>query len=102
RTRRRQLPHSFPTRRSSDLAVRTQEICHAWHSSVDAVFAGEYQPARTINCRTETFSELRLRCRRAGRLHDQCHRRVWSKSDIRVDRKSTRLNSSHVKISYAV
>src|SRR5690606_41566475 len=64
--------HSFPTRRSSDL------IAARWCRTVhDDAF------------RQETAAAARATCR--------------MRSDWRGrDRKSTRLNSSHVKISYAV
>src|SRR3989442_2651496 len=37
-------------------------------------------------------------------FHDGCSHGLWFRlvHDLRVDRKSTRLNSSHVRISYAV
>src|SRR5207302_9920372 len=64
--------HSFPTRRSSDLRRRRR----LW-------------PTRA---RAHKSAHRRRRHRRAplGRVADK------------ADRKSTRLNSSHVKISYAV
>src|SRR5690606_42098896 len=61
-------PHSFPTRRSSDLAFVT----------VSATFGDS--PVRGL---TSLFIGLTLGL-------------------VGIDRKSTRLNSSHVKISYAV
>src|SRR5690606_41405820 len=64
--------HSFPTRRSSDLAARAE-------FARKAPAFGQLEPAMHV-----------------GREHDLV--------DLghRPDRKSTRLNSSHVKISYAV
>src|SRR5690606_41900172 len=66
--------HSFPTRRSSDLFLA-------------AAFAVEVVPGEG-----------------AGRAHELVRhggeRQRVARADI--DRKSTRLNSSHVKISYAV
>src|SRR5690606_41999861 len=69
--------HSFPTRRSSDLVGA----------------AGPLQPARVL---------LRLVVDRADlqAAVGQCHRHRRRRQV--GDRKSTRLNSSHVKISYAV
>src|SRR5699024_11468543 len=74
--------HSFPTRRSSDLGAysRTPEICGAGmrrgerHKVSVWHFKGRPDPI-------------------AG---------SWRIAQTRVDRKSTRLNSSHVSISYAV
>src|SRR5690606_41582598 len=67
--------HSFPTRRSSDLQRRTG--------------AGRGCVGRPVRPGTRR----RRRPCRVPRLPDRAARR---------DRKSTRLNSSHVKISYAV
>src|SRR5436309_10129245 len=64
--------HSFPTRRSSDL----------WQWS-DL----EMHPTRVLKLVIEGIAKISLRTRRATYY---------------LDRKSTRLNSSHVKISYAV
>src|SRR5690606_41677452 len=89
---RRVLP-SFPTRRSSDLASN--------HACFDgAGMLGDHAQVQ------------------AAVIHQQAHARLQRLDDLRVrqvdpravtrcrveiqDRKSTRLNSSHVKISYAV
>src|SRR5207302_11132549 len=94
--------HSFPTRRSSDLArgrptLETTLLARIKHSSEpfsflrwrgrDFRFHADYQP-------------WPCSCRRPPR---QGHSRRHSLSHgLRAaDRKSTRLNSSHVKISYA-
>src|SRR5690606_39305394 len=88
--------HSFPTRRSSDL-----KIVHRLKGDVDAqvTFAGE----RIGNAEGDP---------RLHRLHavvkivDVDFQELaigdWGKFLSWLDRKSTRLNSSHVKISYAV
>src|SRR5690242_21041041 len=65
--------HSFPTRRSSDLAARGL-------TSASLLAAPDTLEARTFRTRSAA------RCRRAAS----------------TDRKSTRLNSSHMSISYAV
>src|SRR5690606_41567850 len=89
----RDLP-SFPTRRSSDLRV----------APGGAVVVAEFPPG-------QLRSVARLGHRLAGghvqvRVHPQDgNGRVRGRGRLRVvevDRKSTRLNSSHVKISYAV
>src|SRR5436305_3250598 len=64
--------HSFPTRRSSDLLAGGD-----WPKSLDN--AAVHAPGRNRTC-------------------DLAHERPHG----RADRKSTRLNSSHVRISYAV
>src|SRR5690606_41443751 len=73
--------HSFPTRRSSDLDVHADLLGLAGMARrgalVDHAHAGRLQ-GRQVLARVV-----------AGGLDD-------------LDRKSTRLNSSHVKISYAV
>src|SRR5690606_41636542 len=78
--RHRELP-SFPTRRSSDL-----------HS-------GDYQLGLWLFASLGVLAWLGLYGVK------QRWRTTWGSAavtDARVDRKSTRLNSSHVKISYAV
>src|SRR5438067_7399050 len=50
---------------------------------------------------TQTFPRQLRRGRLFGRSRLRC-RRFWSCTFRRRDRKSTRLNSSHVSISYAV
>src|SRR5699024_12664616 len=67
--------HSFPTRRSSDLA----SIFHAKRNIV-------------LNCSTNKLVIWILKD----------HTYIMSNFPNSLDRKSTRLNSSHVSISYAV
>src|SRR5207249_10866332 len=80
--------HSFPTRRSSDLATRLVAV------PVQELF--ERDPGR--------FE--RLSREQAGLLLDFSRLRLdeiaLAKLFQLADRKSTRLNSSHVSISYAV
>src|SRR5690349_22069523 len=89
--RRRHL-RSFPTRRSSDLHVREQrvEIVRV----VRLVRVDEGEP------------ELLVPPERADRVERGCDPEVDAIRDAGLlperDRKSTRLNSSHVEISYAV
>src|SRR5439155_21213362 len=71
-------PHSFPTRRSSDLGSSRRRIA-----------------ARSSRCAGGRAS--RCSCNAASRFV------CWSsRPQTKRDRKSTRLNSSHVAISYAV
>src|SRR5690606_41712732 len=76
--------HSFPTRRSSDLSFLRGEHLRgpvgADHGRVDVACQRELDAVQEASCLLETV--------------DAGHRRQ--------DRQSTRLNSSHVKISYAV
>src|SRR5690606_41340639 len=85
---RRHLP-SFPTRRSSDLAAFTRAGFDAFDVHMSDILAGRDDLRRyqgLVACGGFSFGDVLG----AGG--------GWAKSD----RKSTRLNSSHVKISYAV
>src|SRR5207245_11353633 len=77
--------HSFPTRRSSDLA--TGEITY-W--SEEAFRLWGFDPGEGL----PRFEE------RQRRFHPDDRARATE--HFRTDRKSTRLNSSHGSISYAV
>src|SRR5690606_41762820 len=79
-------PHTFPTRRSSDLGIRRRrEEGHAQGREHRRRVRG---PDRRIR-RDPVCPQGRLKRSRKKPPHGR-------------DRKSTRLNSSHVKISYAV
>src|SRR5436309_10895041 len=88
--------HSFPTRRSSDLASVLSGSClrpipmeltsTEALEAVDAFFASWSLSEKTRGVPRTGLNE-------GHGLHA---------GDIEADRKSTRLNSSHVKISYAV
>src|SRR5207244_13575261 len=89
-------PHSFPTRRSSDLGAPP---CRRRLHERESHYAG-------VHRRRE---DHRGQPRRVGRTRSQGHGRKFvshlpaSGAGRRVvDRKSTRLNSSHQIISYAV
>src|SRR5699024_11398932 len=78
--------HSFPTRRSSDLKKRS---------------VGSQRPDRYVACNYNRHEEKR----KCDRDQQQTFRQMPEAVDnykSRQDRKSTRLNSSHVSISYAV
>src|SRR5690606_42092377 len=79
--------HSFPTRRSSDLY------------SFQAGTYGKDMTARTIQFQLSFIISDKLpifHIRTPATAFTTCNRTPC------IDRKSTRLNSSHVKISYAV
>src|SRR5699024_11769150 len=81
---------SLPTRRSSDL--------------ISVRYANELLSAQDTSIMQLVLARRLARCRYALEDPDQAHRTV---SEIAYgwgfgDRKSTRLNSSHVSISYAV
>src|SRR5439155_23220391 len=93
--------HSFPTRRSSDL-LRVPHVALRAQEGVRRMAAGERGPP---------FEELVAGAeRQATRSHEdeqpttgpQRRRAQQDLADQDGDRKSTRLNSSHVAISYAV
>src|SRR5690606_39559966 len=79
--------HSFPTRRSSDLGAESGDPQHQERST---------HPSLQIR----TIIPTRSHCLRRSRLNSAS--RSASRTEPILDRKSTRLNSSHVKISYAV
>src|SRR5207253_9423246 len=93
--------HSFPTRRSSDLqlaaALRLQP--EAWSSRMPLA---EYEEPDS-----EQFEHIPLGAQRSGmplaNVQCYCVAEAHLQQHLRSsDRKSTRLNSSHVAISYAV
>src|SRR5699024_12401798 len=79
--------HSFPTRRSSDLP-------HHLFTLISVVLV----------CRECDPAALRRLRRYASEVNYRAPESGWSSIRLAVveDRKSTRLNSSHVSISYAV
>src|SRR5207253_10568899 len=96
------LPHSFPTRRSSDLLAVTIEITGAddMKARIGAIdlpaglgeavhLPHRNRPGRRV---LEQDVGLSVAIEIAGA----------DRMEARVDRKITRLNSSHVAISYAV
>src|SRR5690606_39719357 len=78
--------HSFPTRRSSDLPLLKHVDGMAHGVTIDAKPLGQLVLARQALSDLVAAADLALEL----------------VGNLAVDRKSTRLNSSHVKISYAV
>src|SRR5690606_41915916 len=97
--RPRAPPPPFPTRRSSDLVMLDQR------ERVDDIADRLGHLLAAVE--HETVAEDALRQWQARR-HQECRPidRVETRNvladHVQIDRKSTRLNSSHVKISYAV
>src|SRR5690606_41365400 len=88
--------HTFPTRRSTDLRlVPHTQPTGASHRVFHHIKRGRAQTDHSANC--PTLGEAML-------LYRTLAQRPSSRSlpPYHPDRKSTRLNSSHVKISYAV
>src|SRR5690606_39705014 len=86
--------HSFPTRRSSDLA-RQQLVCAAL--IMDLAMRWRDDDVTASSSRFNQALDLWFAARVQLNALTTGERRIAPK-----DRKSTRLNSSHVKISYAV
>src|SRR5207249_11324082 len=92
-------PHSFPTRRSSDLTRRMLKDRRSDAFLSD--FFGQWLLLKRFDAVAPDpalFPEF------DGDLRDAMKREteLFLESQVREDRKSTRLNSSHVSISYAV
>src|SRR5690606_41090378 len=93
-------PNSFPTRRSSDLVVDNGAVARVGSSFVDfRCIAGE--EAHLVH---QMLTQVQRHCRkgREGSSGGGLINRKRTLTGNGGDRKSTRLNSSHVKISYAV
>src|SRR5690606_42039429 len=93
--------HSFPTRRSSDLAYyglgRVRESA-GQPGAEEMYLAAVAHAPDLLDARLRLGRLLRVRGELQAALEHLLHaHRLNSR-----DRKSTRLNSSHVKISYAV
>src|SRR5699024_11755232 len=80
-------PHSFPTRRSSDLS----NLCGRW--------SRQWETELLLR---QNWSATLPPCRKRPGFIQSSHRQFLLESHRTLDRKSTRLNSSHVSISYAV
>src|SRR5690606_41771524 len=95
------FPHclsSFPTRRSSDLflASATDEFCP---------LMGRYTRAYAVYVREKPIINPLIKYTGCGMVElkvNPAKAYDWLRYKWTLDRKSTRLNSSHVKISYAV
>src|SRR5690606_41494184 len=93
---------SFPTRRSSDLECRDER------SQDQGRVEGQRPCGQTVVWLKwgagQRTGKAQGAARRAGRVHARrvtCLPALLMWMSLRIDRKSTRLNSSHVKISYA-
>src|SRR5207302_5614543 len=95
-------PHSFPTRRSSDLiAFMTREVTGKSSSNNPTP---ELQGFDAVLRKSPRLKWLQIHPAGAERpIYRELRARgvkVTTASGATADRKSTRLNSSHVKISY--
>src|SRR5690606_42085542 len=94
---RRRVLHSFPTRRSSDLSIYwpgySEELSAALDKEIEHLYA---TPSLLFNIALGVCAILSV----IGIIGLFLFK-PWGRS-LSLDRKSTRLNSSHVKITYAV
>src|SRR5207249_12057480 len=88
--------HSFPTRRSSDLV--TPHALAAFDPVEQTLVTG-HRDDTTVSGQALFLLNSSFVCRQSLTLGEKL---LAQKDDDTVDRKSTRLNSSHVSISYAV
>src|SRR5699024_12398838 len=88
--------HSFPTRRSSDLFIESENnesLAGPYHGNEGNQYVSENRYRHPLS----------LAFIRAGQELGYPYTNDFNgKDEDAVDRKSTRLNSSHVSISYAV
>src|SRR5207248_10945797 len=94
-------PHSFPTRRSSDLCPNPLELAREGllPRALLLFFHGQ---TRSLLLEPRAVVALVRDAEPAVELEDPAGRVVQEIAVVRQDRKSTRLNSSHRTISYAV
>src|SRR5207249_10538656 len=97
----RELP-SFPTRRSSDLEAASAQDCRAFHQECMEARAEGYRDVGICNVERLECSADRVRVPEQSRERRDDDRNDAERAVGERDRKSTRLNSSHVSISYAV
>src|SRR5690606_40968699 len=88
-------PHSFPTRRSSDLFTDLIGFSNIGSLTEGALRIGAEQKIKPGSCCLGAIKQFV----QPATWH--CQHLAGPVDDL-GDRKSTRLNSSHVKISYAV
>src|SRR5690606_41667371 len=93
--------HSIPTRRSSDLVLRGyQPPADTTPTRLSHFEPGSYATGRVVDVAQRGGVPIALKLRFGG--IEGVVPQASLEAFFRTDRKSTRLNSSHVKISYAV
>src|SRR5690606_39674083 len=90
--------HSFPTRRSSDLTLHQKT---GTKKPPGASTPGGFYFLNLLSERMPQSNGFHT-IRTGGNNINRRLNLLFQEADIGLDRKSTRLNSSHVKISYAV
>src|SRR5690606_41037138 len=93
--------HSFPTRRSSDLAIARN--ISAGGLLVEMSYAPPLGTVVTVHFQYVRDADI-PETERGGLFSARGVDEIVARAEVKhhQDRKSTRLNSSHVKISYAV
>src|SRR5699024_11606307 len=91
--------HSFPTRRSSDLRTSLSELIFPYTSGIGVISKSLPKDKAYNSSLSYSVVVLRSVIRSSCSPSDTF---INSVSPYTTDRKSTRLNSSHVSISYAV
>src|SRR5690606_39489243 len=94
--------HSFPTRRSSDLIKQNVVKEVATDAPAEEKPKRSRQPKAVEEAPAENVQNQTSNDVGDGELSVNELKRLQQEAEALVDRKSTRLNSSHVKISYAV
>src|SRR5690606_41488439 len=94
--------HSFPTRRSSDL-VRMLRTNQNENIDEDVEYKTLNEQSHIIRDKYFEYVESIIYPIASNSVSDQYKQYLEAPDleEFRIDRKSTRLNSSHVKISYA-
>src|SRR5207302_4843387 len=94
--------HSFPTRRSSDLTLQAHHIAAGPVRNLREAFNDEHLHAREMVVPLEHPAHGPVMGARGLGMPIKFLHHPAVFDQPAPDRKSTRLNSSHVKISYAV
>src|SRR5690606_41548596 len=93
-------PHSFPTRRSSDLVLGLTTLPVTQYPDIAPPTVQVIANYPGANAQTVLESVIIPIEEQINGVEDMTY--ITSTASNNGDRKSTRLNSSHVKISYAV
>src|SRR5207302_11104331 len=98
RKQQRKHLHSLPTRRSSDLSHSHPELAHSVHEH-DRYAAHDHK--HEVEDNAEHTGEPVSASESSGEQSPTPSSKHWYFRKVGQDRKSTRLNSSHVNTSYA-
>src|SRR5690606_40207066 len=94
--------HSFPTRRSSDLGTSPGSLSATALDERDSIVTkGKYNSHSIKLTKLQPQTQYYFEIVSAGEVLQNHGNPFTATTFATLDRKSTRLNSSHVKISYA-